>query len=190
MLYEYDGCYINDYEIKTKNVGGANYDLDTCVDLHGELDNCTVKLELYDKDKCILSEEKPAEHHVCFDFSSLSVNEWSAEIPYIYEMYITLKRDNKTVSIIRNYTGFKSVEIIADIFKFNKKAIKFKGVNHHDTNEKNGYVMSADDIKLDLTLMKEFAVCITGTETTRQLQCGHSETNRAVINVRIFVICS
>ena len=158
LLYEYDGCYINDYEIKTKNVGGTNYDLDTCVDLHGELDNCTVKLELYDKDKCILSEEKPAEHHVCFNFSSLSVNEWSAEIPYIYEMYITLKRDNKTVSIIRNYTGFKSVEIIADIFKFNKKAIKFKGVNHHDTNEKNGYVMSADDIKLDLTLMKEFNV--------------------------------
>lgn len=158
LLYEYDGCYINDYEIKTKNVGGANYDLDTCVDLHGELDNCTIKLELYDKDKCILSEEKPAEHHVCFNFSSLSVTEWSAEIPYIYEMYITLKRDNKTVSIIRNYTGFKSVEIIADIFKFNKKAIKFKGVNHHDTNEKNGYVMSADDIKLDLTLMKEFNV--------------------------------
>lgn len=158
LLYEYDSCYINDFEIKTKCVGGSNYSLHTCVDMKGDTENCSVKLELFYNGKITVSEEKTADHHLCFEFPNLNVDEWTAETPNIYEMYLTVKKDGKTLSVIRNYTGFKAVEIISDVFKFNRKSIKFKGVNHHDTNAVNGYVMSADDIKLDLELMKRFNV--------------------------------
>ena len=36
--------------------------------------------------------------------------------------------------------------------------IKIKGVNHHDTHETNGYVMTAEELKADITLMKELNV--------------------------------
>lgn len=158
LLYEYDEAFINDYEIKTKRVGGSNYDLDVCVQIAGNYNGCKIKCELYDGKKLIASDEQPAFEDVDFSFENLTVREWSAEIPNIYEMYITLTKDGNEVNVIRNYTGFKTVEIFGEIFKFNNKSIKFKGVNHHDTNAKNGYVMTADDIELDLKLMKQFNV--------------------------------
>lgn len=158
LLYEYEDSYIFDYGIKTKPTGGSCYDLDVRVDINGTRINNTVCVELFDAKKCIASQERPASEITTFNFENLSVNEWSAEIPKVYEMYITLKHDGETISVIRNYTGFKNVEILNDVFKFNNKAIKFKGVNHHDTDPKGGYVMTADEIKRDLTLMKEFNV--------------------------------
>ena len=158
LLYEYDETYINDYEIKTKRVGGTNYDLNVCVKTVGKYSGYKIKCELYDGKKLIASDEQPAFDDVDFSFENLCVKEWNAEVPKIYDMYISLIKDGETVNVIRNYTGFKTVEIFGEIFKFNNKAIKFKGVNHHDTNPKSGYVMTADDIELDLKLMKQFNV--------------------------------
>lgn len=158
LLYEYDEIYINDYEIKTKRVGGSNYDLSVCVNAVGKYNGYKIKCELYDGKKLIASDEQPAFDDVDFMFNNLCVKEWNAEIPTVYEMYISLIKDGKTVSVIRNYTGFKTVEIFSEIFRFNNKSIKFKGVNHHDTNPKNGYVMTANEIETDLKLMKQFNV--------------------------------
>lgn len=158
LLYEYDETYINDFEIKTKRVGGSNYDLNVCVKSVGKYNGYKIKCELYDGKKLIASDEEPAFDDVDFEFNNLNVKEWNAEIPNIYEMYISLIKDGEVVNVIRNYTGFKTVEIFSEIFKFNGKSIKFKGVNHHDTNAKNGYVMTADEIKLDLDLMKQLNV--------------------------------
>lgn len=80
-------------------------------------------------------------------FSALDVKEWTAETPNVYELYLTLKDGDDTLCTVRNYTGFKHIEILGDVFKFNCEKIKFKGVNHHDSNAKTGYVMSAADIK-------------------------------------------
>lgn len=158
LLYAYDDSFIYDYEIKTACVGGANYNLDATVELFGSLYGCTVTFELFDGKKLIAKDEMPASDYTKFSFKNLAVKEWSAEIPNIYEAYITLKKNGDTVSVIRNYTGFKTVEIVGDVFKFNRKPIKFKGVNHHDTNAKTGYVMTADDIKKDLEIMKQLNV--------------------------------
>lgn len=57
---------------------------------------------------------------------------------------------------LRNITGFKTVEIKGNTFTFNRQVIKFKGVNHHDTNGKTGYVMTFDDYEKDVKLIKEY----------------------------------
>lgn len=57
---------------------------------------------------------------------------------------------------LRNITGFKTVEIKGNTFTFNGQVIKFKGVNHHDTNGKTGYVMTFDDYEKDVKLIKEY----------------------------------
>jgi len=158
LLYEYEKAYINDYEVKNTFLGGSSYSTDICIDIKGEFSGYTVKAELYDGKKLLASDCVQANPDVDFSFENLCVNEWSAELPNVYELYLTLEDKNGISSVIRSYIGYKRVEIIDEVFTFNNKKIKFKGVNHHDTNPVNGYVMSADDIKLDLTLMKQFNV--------------------------------
>lgn len=78
-------------------------------------------------------------------FDDLDVTEWNAEIPTVYSAYITLYKNGEELMTLRNITGFKTVEIKGNTFTFNGQVIKFKGVNHHDTNGKTGYVMTFDD---------------------------------------------
>lgn len=158
LLYEYDSTYINDFEYHTEFVGGANYDLTVCVKTLGDYKDCQIRFELFDGKKCIISDERPAFDDVDFEYKALSVKEWSAEVPNVYEAYLTLIRNGEVLSVTRTFIGFKHIDIVGEVFRFNKMPIKFKGVNHHDTNPKYGYVMSADDIKLDLTLMKQLNV--------------------------------
>lgn len=158
LLYAYDDTYINDYEVKTKFVGGGNYDCNICVKINGRYSNCSVKAEIYDGKSLLASDEKPCFEDVDFEFNNLHVEQWSAEIPKVYELYLSIYNKDKLLNVTRSYIGFKTVEIIGEVFYFNNKKIKFKGVNHHDTNAKTGYVMTADDIKTDLTLMKQFNV--------------------------------
>ena len=67
----------------------------------------------------------------------LDVEEWSAEIPKLYDLYISLSDSDETEEIIRKKIGFRHVEIRKNIFYFNNKRIKLLGVNHHDTTAKS-----------------------------------------------------
>ena len=89
-------------------------------------------------------------------FDDLDVTEWNAEIPTVYNAYITLHKNGEELMTLRNITGFKTVEIKGNTFTFNGQVIKFKGVNHHDTNGKTGYVMTFDDYEKDVRLIKEY----------------------------------
>ncbi|HBL41599.1 MAG TPA: hypothetical protein DDY98_08645, partial [Ruminococcaceae bacterium] len=152
LLYEFPKTYINDYFLRTsKKVDG--YCLNAEITVNGEADGYSVALEATDADgKVLFSGEKPANEMLCFD--GLQVNEWSAEIPNIYRVLISLKKDGGIIENIRAVLGFKTVKINKNIYLFNGSKIKFKGVNHHDTHYKNGYVMSFEDLEKDVKLMK------------------------------------
>lgn len=85
-------------------------------------------------------------------FSSLSPEEWTAEAPKLYEILFRVGNDE----IIRTYIGFRDIRIDGEVFRFNEKAIKLFGANHHDTHMTKGYAMSLDDLELDVRLMKEY----------------------------------
>lgn len=87
---------------------------------------------------------------------SLKPDEWTAETPKLYEATITVECGGKTEEIIRAYIGFRDIKIDGEVFRFNSKAIKLFGVNHHDTHMTKGYAMSLDDLELDVKLMKEY----------------------------------
>ncbi len=90
------------------------------------------------------------------EISNLNVNEWSAEIPNLYEFIITLENADGTVEAVRLYHGFRDIQIDGEILKYNGKTIKMLGVNHHDTHMTKGYAVSLDDLLLDIRLMKEY----------------------------------
>ena len=86
-------------------------------------------------------------------FADLAVNQWSAEDPQLYDLYI-----ESPYSCIRQRIGFKNIEVRGNLYLLNGHKIKFKGVNHHDTDPKNGYCMTPAEIERDLRICKEFNI--------------------------------
>ncbi len=156
LLYELPKTYINDYFLKTSK-DGDGYTVSADVAVAGDVDDYTVEIYAVDtQGNTLFSAEAAA--NVPMTFKNLSVTEWNAEIPTLYTAYITLKKNGEAVQFVRSYIGFKNVKINKNIYYFNGEKIKFKGVNHHDTNPKTGYVMTFEDIKKDLEMMKKFNV--------------------------------
>ncbi len=144
--------YINDFLIRpVKNFDGT-YDVHISVDGEFEENTC-IEIKAIDDEvlfETSLLPQKETAVSVCY------VDEWSAETPKLYEATVTLYRDEEELEAIRTYIGFKDIKIDGEVFLFNGKAIKMKGVNHHDTHMTKGYAMSLDDMELDIKLMKEY----------------------------------
>ena len=86
-------------------------------------------------------------------FADIDVIPWSAENPVLYDLYI-----ETPYGCIHQRIGFKSIEIKGNLYLLNGHRIKFKGVNHHDTDPRNGYCMTASEIRRDLELCKRFNI--------------------------------
>ena len=79
------------------------------------------------------------------------VKPWSAEIPNLYTLKISLD-DNQ---FITKPIGFKRVEIKNSQVLINGKAIYFKGVDRHETDPFTGHVVSRVSMEKDIKLMKQ-----------------------------------
>ena len=143
--------FLFDYQLDIKKVNNK-YDLEVKVQLLKEA-SIKVSLEgIEEKESNNLSKE-----HV-IKFTSLEVNEWNAETPNIYSLFISVISENKEEEVIRKNIGFKEVKIVKDKFYLNDHLIKVKGVNHHDTSYKNGYYLTPEEIEKDVLLCKGFNV--------------------------------
>lgn len=81
---------------------------------------------------------------------------WSAEIPNLYTLVITLKDEQaKVVEAVSTKVGFRSCEISGGLFLINGVAIKVKGVNRHEHDPDKGHVISREMMLKDIRLMKE-----------------------------------
>lgn len=157
LLYEMPATYVNDIYYRTKETS-KGWNLDVNVALCGDVSGYTLRAEIYSKNKLIASKTVDAVNEGTISFKNLDVISWNAEIPTLYTAYLTLYNGENEVMTARNYIGFKTVKIKKDLFFVNDKLIKVKGVNHHDTHYKNGYVMSFDDLEKDIKLMKSLNV--------------------------------
>ena len=75
---------------------------------------------------------------------------WNTENPYLYTIILTTKDE-----VIVDHIGFRIIEIKDKVIYFNGEKIKFRGVNRHDSDPETGFVVGVNQIKTDLTLMKE-----------------------------------
>ncbi|MBP0964182.1 MAG: glycoside hydrolase family 2 [Oscillospiraceae bacterium] len=78
---------------------------------------------------------------------------WSAEKPFLYSLTITAGDE-----IIGERVGFRKICTQNGVVKINGKAVKFKGVNRHDSYPDTGYYASVEQMKKDITLMKQHNV--------------------------------
>lgn len=98
---------------------------------------CNVPYTLYDGDK-------PLEENA-------DLQQWNAENPYLYTLVVEQSGEYIPVKV-----GFREVCVGSDRdLLVNGVSVKLKGINHHDTHPEKGYVMSEEDIRKDLILMKK-----------------------------------
>lgn len=84
------------------------------------------------------------------------IQQWSAEIPNLYTLDITLKdRKGHVIQAISQKIGFKSSEIKNGQLLVNGKAIYLKGVDMHEHSPKTGHVVDEATMLKDITVMKQ-----------------------------------
>lgn len=87
------------------------------------------------------------------EFKELDVQEWTAETPVLYDLYIETEN-----SCVKLRVGFKQISIQNTVFYLNRKKLKFHGVNHHDTSCENGYTLTPEEIERDMRICKEYNI--------------------------------
>lgn len=155
LLYQTGDNSIYDIELKTGYYNGE-YSLTVLPSLKLTSDcELTVSIEEQGVSKSVNVTPDGIEK-LCFE--ALAVQEWSAEIPRLYTVLITLSEAGKPLEYIRRRIGFKHIEIEGNIFFFNNEKIKLFGVNHHDTDPYKGYVMTVEEMERDVRIFKDYNV--------------------------------
>lgn len=96
---------------------------------------------------------------VAFETSIPLVKQWSAEIPNLYSLFLTLKNKNgKVLQVIARKVGFRSVELKNRNLLVNGKRIFLKGVNRHEHHPTKGHVLSRQDMIKDMEMMKKLNI--------------------------------
>lgn len=91
-----------------------------------------------------------------FDELIGTVNTWTAETPYLYQLAVILKDANGTaIHTTGSKIGFRSIEIKNAQVLINGKAILFKGFDRVETDEYGGQVIPRERMLEDITLMKQ-----------------------------------
>lgn len=75
---------------------------------------------------------------------------WNAENPYLYTLILDTDEE-----VITEKIGIRDIKIQSGVLLFNGKSIKFRGVNRHDSDPVTGYTISVEQLKKDLSLMKQ-----------------------------------
>ena len=81
---------------------------------------------------------------------------WSAEVPNLYDLMITVTgKDGAVTELIPEKVGFRRFEMKDHMMTLNGKRIVFKGVNRHDFSSVGGRHVSEEELRKDLTVMKQ-----------------------------------
>lgn len=149
LLYELNDCDIWDVNFTAKKTD-TGYSATVWAELTGETE-VTFTLSGHGHEKQLKASPLEGTALVCFE--DLDVQEWTAETPNLYDLYIEVPG-----SCVKLRVGFKNVKIEGTVFTINGQKVKLHGVNHHDTSATNGYYMTPEEIERDVKLCKDYNI--------------------------------
>ncbi|MBQ8968948.1 MAG: DUF4981 domain-containing protein [Bacteroidaceae bacterium] len=83
-------------------------------------------------------------------------HQWTAETPYLYTLYTTLKdQKGNVLEVVSQKVGFRKIEITGGQLLVNGKAVLFKGADRHELDPDGGYVVSVERMIQDIKIMKQ-----------------------------------
>lgn len=124
----------------------------------------SVMVKLLDEEKILYQEKKEGVSSIANDtlhFTSIinNIKPWSAEMPALYNLYITLwDGDGKILETTSLKVGFRVSEVRNNQYLLNGKPILLKGVNLHEHNGLTGHVVDEATMRKDIQLMKQFNI--------------------------------
>ena len=86
------------------------------------------------------------------------VNAWTAETPYLYKAYITLKNKQGAAEVSPQKVGFRNVEIKNAQLLVNGQPVLVKGADRHEMDPDGGYVVSLERMIQDIKIMKQLNI--------------------------------
>ncbi len=96
-------------------------------------------------------------HVVDVSAEDLAVMPWSSEAPNRYRLVVTLAdATGKVREVNACIVGFRSIEIRDREFLINDQPVLIRGVNRHDFDPHTGRVVTVDQMRADLVVMKQY----------------------------------
>lgn len=134
---------------------------------HSRPDECQLEIALEGADGKIVWTEQSGVQKVLGNYKAAlsfatkipAVKTWSAEIPNLYTLYLTLKdTQGKILEVVPQRIGFRSVELKDRNLLVNGKRIFLKGVNRHEHNPTQGHTLTHEDMRKDMEMMKKLNI--------------------------------
>ncbi len=143
--------------------------------------SAVIEAKLFDGDKLVkeFSKKLPVgKTNVLFNLAIPKVKQWSAEIPNLFELILTLKNADGIVEVIRQDVGFRTTEIKNGKLLINGKYVYMKGVDLHEHNDKTGHVQDKETMLLDIKTMKEHNINAVRTSHYPQPELWYELCNK------------
>uniref|UniRef100_UPI000A9DDD94 sugar-binding domain-containing protein n=1 Tax=Vibrio campbellii TaxID=680 RepID=UPI000A9DDD94 len=121
----------------------------------------TLEYALQDKGKVIASGQCDAltiqdNSQASFAIDVVNPTHWTAENPYLYQLFITLKdAQSNVIEVIPQRVGFRDIKVRDSLFYINNQYVMLHGVNRHDNDHLKGRAVGMERIEKDLILMKQ-----------------------------------
>jgi beta-galactosidase len=163
-LWSTPQLHVRDFHYTTtfdKNYENAVFSLDLDLSNKGLKGNADIQVQLLDAEKKVIYQ---AQKKVTIQKNLTPINfisqivkpmHWTAEMPHLYTLLITLKKDNKILEIIPSKVGFRQVESTDARLWVNGKKVILKGVNRHDHSAIGGHYVTKEEMIKDIQLMKK-----------------------------------
>ncbi|MBU2951718.1 DUF4981 domain-containing protein [Tamlana agarivorans] len=141
--------------------------LDLSIDLKNftSKQSTNISVKLYDGNQVVYSEnrkqtvKREAGSTIRFQTEIDHIKPWSAEVPNLYTLLISLKNSQGIVQeSFAHKIGFRSVVLKNGQLLVNGQPVLFKGVNRHEHDPDLGHVTTKEMMLKDIKLMKKFNI--------------------------------
>lgn len=135
--------------------------------LHSKPESFFVSAKIVDSDGKVVFSQKSTKNEVLGRYHKMvslsgtipNVKQWSAEIPNLYTLFITLENSKgEVVEVIPQRIGFRTIEVKGTDVLVNGKRVFFKGVNRHEASPRNGHTLTHEEMRKDIEMMKKLNV--------------------------------
>ena len=148
--------FANDYQSATLSCQVELENLSTTA-----VSGYTLEYALQDKGKVIASGQCDPltiqdNSQTNFAIDVVNPTHWTAENPYLYQLFITLKdAQGNVIEVIPQRVGFRDIKVRDGLFYINNQYVMLHGVNRHDNDHLKGRAVGMERIEKDLILMKQ-----------------------------------
>lgn len=153
-LQKYHAHGLFDYRLKLKKLGAAHYGMLTLFLHVKEPTQCKVEIK---KDGKTLFETttESVDGKAEIEFSD-NFDSYDAETVRTYDLFVKIADANFIAECTRLAIGFNEVARMGDVVFYNDGPFKIRGVIYNPAYDRYGEILSLDDIRADLELIKEY----------------------------------